>query len=131
MIRVCGDALASKNIIPVDWTAQAILTIAESENGNGQIYHLTNPAPITHGALHKWAESYLKQFSVELQFVSRLGKDATRLELAIDRVLRPYRSYLFGEPTFDRTKTDRVLAERLPYHVNRSCGMQCQRLRVP
>ncbi len=104
---------ATKNLVPVDWTAAALWTIIEAEGPSAKTYHLTNPNPVTHQSVREWANAYLKPANVRIDFVdqgSENAEDASR-----GGSLREYAAYLHDEPYFDRANTDEALAGTLPF----------------
>lgn len=114
-LRVRGNPLATKNLVPVDWVAKALWTIVETEGANGHTYHLTNPTPSTQQRLLEWANHWMSSSKVSLEYVSRLEGDISPLEQAANVSFRLYRSYLQYEPIFDRTNTDRALNGSLDF----------------
>ena len=108
-LRVRGNPLATKNLVPVDWVSRALWTIVEAEGASGRTYHLTNPKPSTQQRLLEWANQWMSGSRVSMEYVSRLDGDVSPLEQAANATFRLYRSYLQYEPAFDRANTDRAL----------------------
>jgi thioester reductase-like protein len=114
-LRVRGNPLATKNLVPVDWVSKALWTIIETDGASGNTYHLTNPTPSTQQRLLEWANQWMSVSKVSLEYVSRLEGDVSPLEQAANVSFRLYRSYLQYEPVFDRTNTDRALNGSLEF----------------
>lgn len=114
-VRIPANGFGTKNLAPVDWTAEALWHIIDAEGPSGKTYHLTNPEPPTQGGILEWANRILEEVSFEP--CMSLGKDLTRAESLIRAALRNYSGYLHEEPVFDRTNTDRALGGKLPFPV--------------
>lgn len=112
-LRVIANPGATKNIVPVDWTARALWQILESAGPDGATYHLTNPAPPSHVDLHGWVRSKLP--NVQVRLVDQFDGEVTPLENAARAAFRTYRSYLAEEPKFDMTNTFAVLDGSAPF----------------
>jgi nucleoside-diphosphate-sugar epimerase/predicted lipid carrier protein YhbT len=108
-LRLVGRADATKNIIPVDYFADAAWRIIR--RGLPGTYHITHPEPIT---LAELSEILGRLFDVDLQLVSEqefARERGTPIERMCHHVMAPYRSYMLGEePRFDRSAAIHALA---------------------
>lgn len=114
-MRIKANGIATKNLVPVDWTTKALWHIIEAEGASGQTYHLTNPKSVPLAKVKDWANEYLKSRGLTLEFCDRLEGDLSSLERVANASFRLYGAYLQDEPEFDRTNTDRALAGSLPF----------------
>jgi len=114
-IRVAADPDGTKNLVPVDWSARALWSIIEAEGPCSRTYHLTSPSPVSHVSLLLWANQFLGARSLRIRLVERLNGDASALEGMCHGAFSHYQPYLYGEPLFDRTNTDRALGECVPF----------------
>ncbi len=112
-LRVPVNPAATKNFIPVDYFAQTAWRLIES--GQGGVYHVTNPEPMSFARLR---DIFAELFGLNgLRMVDErdFGRHpATDLERLILAAGETYLSYGLGEPQFDRTNTDTVLGEERP-----------------
>jgi len=106
-IRVVGQADITKNLIPVDYLAQAIWHIIDI--GPAGTYHITNPCPLT---LEQLRDIYSNLFGFNARLVTEEEfhrRKPTRTELLYRKINLLYAPYMAGEPVFDRKNTDSVL----------------------
>lgn len=119
VVRMATVPDGTKNLIPVDWTSQALWTIIDREGPSGKVYHLTNPRPVTHGMILEWANQLLRPANIRVEFVNELRGKLTSLESILSSRLQNYSPYLLDEPQFDRTNTERALNGSLPFpHID-------------
>ena len=109
-LRVVAQAGATKNIIPVDYFAEAAWRIIR--RGRPGTFHIVHPRPLT---LTRLARIFAELFSVEeMPLVSQeeFTRDRpTHAERVCHRAMAQYRPYMTQpEPVFDRTATDQALA---------------------
>jgi thioester reductase-like protein len=114
-LQLAGNPLATKNMVPVDWTAKALWHIIKTEGPQQRTYHLTNPDPPSHHFLLDWANALLQSRDTRIEMVDELAQEATRFGGKNSSGLRQYFTYLEAEPRFDRTNTDRALGSSLPF----------------
>ncbi len=94
----------SKNFVPVDWVAKAIVRIALTPSLQGSVYHLTNPVPTTcidvqnavQRSLSKFAEGIGPSSNSTGEFREQLGV---------------YESYFNSDPVFDCKNTQAALPD--------------------
>lgn len=106
-LRIIGNALATKNLIPIDYFSRvAWYLIARQQPGT---YHITNPNPVSVGAMQDY---FSRLFGVE--GTSLVGPDElvgkiSKAERLFSTAGGVYEPYLLGEPKFDRTHIDAAL----------------------
>jgi len=104
----------TKNLTPVDWTAQAMWRIIEKEGPSGETYHLTNPSPPTHRELVKWGNRLLADIDMRIEFGDEEDGGAT-FQRQMRGKFESFEGYLNHEPVYDRANTERALEGRLPF----------------
>lgn len=114
-IRLEGNADATTNLVPVDWTAEALWHIIETEGDCCQTYHLTNPYPDTVGCLKEWVNGIIRDSNIEFEVVQELDGTPSTLEGIAHSAFQHYRVYLKHQPIFDRTNTVRATSEAVPF----------------
>jgi len=114
-IRLEGNADATTNLVPVDWTARALWHIVETEGDRCQTYHLTNPYPETVGRLKEWVNDIIRESNTEFEVVHVLDGTPTALEGIAHSAFQHYRVYLKHQPEFDRTNTERATQMAVPF----------------
>jgi thioester reductase-like protein len=114
-IRLEGNADATTNLVPVDWTAEALWHIIETEGDRCLTYHLTNPYPDTVGYLKGWVNDVIRESNVEIEVVKELDGTPSTLEGIAHSAFQHYRVYLQHQPTFDRANTERATMQAVPF----------------
>ena len=96
----------SKNLVPVDWLAEAILHLMHTPAAIGGIYHLTHPQPTSTTVMQRAIIDALAEHvqprrdrASSLQIQPELFRE----QLAV------YESYFQDDPPFDHTQADRFL----------------------
>ncbi|MEW5910220.1 MAG: SDR family oxidoreductase [Thermodesulfobacteriota bacterium] len=111
-IDVPSNPESTINIIPVDYVAQAVVRIMENPNLHNRIFHLTHPAPPTHGWSH---EVICRRFNIRgIQFIgldAPIPQPSNELEQMIFKQVKAMLFYFSNNPIFDRSFTDRALPE--------------------
>ncbi|TWU18982.1 Phthiocerol synthesis polyketide synthase type I PpsC [Allorhodopirellula heiligendammensis] len=114
------DGEEQKNIVDVDWIANAVLTIIADPRYHNQTYHLTSSAGTTvqdldaafHAATQIWLDRPTRLERTRSTRSANLSVD-DRTEL--DRMAAPFVNtflpYFRDDPQFDREQIDRVIAE--------------------
>ncbi|NIL97510.1 MAG: NAD-dependent epimerase/dehydratase family protein [Planctomycetales bacterium] len=98
-----------KNLVPVDWLAQAIVDLVSAPPQHGRTYHLTNPQPVTVRLIQEVIQEAVEKYSTR-QFSGVLSeKEIADLEQLFGQYMDIYRSHWRDDPLFDRTHTDRAL----------------------
>ena len=106
--RVAANPLATKNLVPVDYVADAAWHILMTDSGG--TYHLTNPAPTSLSALRDiFAELFAIPGARLVDEEEFRAARASKLELMYRRAADLYTPYLQVEPQFDRTHADAAL----------------------
>ena len=103
----------SKNLVPVDWVAAAIIEIIRSPQHHGKVYHLTHSRPL----------NVTQMQAIFLEVLEPLiGRDFRGVEVPglneargfFQEQMRIYQAYWRNDPIFDRTNSDRALAHLPP-----------------
>jgi thioester reductase-like protein len=107
----------AKNLVPVDWVAKAITTIAGTRPYHNAIYHLTNPVPIRCTEIQQAIQRSLEKrvdHKNGHSFSDTEGQAHQRQPLSPDSFreqLRVYESYFDNDPVFDCEHTQAVLPD--------------------
>ena len=111
-LRVEGLPEATKNLVPVDYAVDAMWRILKLDPPSGQTFHISNPTPITNTRLR---DVFQELYNVDgLEYVRQeqfLEREPDVWEDALRKGTRNYLPYMFGEPRFDRTHTNRLLPD--------------------
>jgi thioester reductase-like protein len=110
VVRIAGDDSCTKNLIPVDWSANQLWDAIETEGANAATHHLTNPTPPTMSFIVRWLNELFADRGVSIQMLPTLD-DADGL---IKRATKPFEGYLLEEPVFDRANMDRATSHGAP-----------------
>ncbi len=103
-VRIVGDGACTKNLVPVDWSAQQLWDAIETEGPSNATYHMTNPNPPTMSFIVSWLNELFAESRVRVEMRSALD-DSDGL---MKRATKPFEGYLTEEPVFDRTNMDRA-----------------------
>lgn len=100
----------SKNLVPVDWVAEAVLTLMENPRAWGGIYHLTHDRPaslrdIQSAILEALVAQFPQRPAANNPVRDQLNPDHFREAMAV------YDSYFANDPSFDRTKSASLLMD--------------------
>jgi nucleoside-diphosphate-sugar epimerase len=99
-----------RNLVPVDWVAQAIVRLIGRPACHGRTYHLTAPRLVPVRLLKEVAEELLQVEGVRFGGPG-VVEDTTGLErLFLDR-LEEYWPYLHGDPEFDSRRLQAALPD--------------------
>ena len=105
-LRVLGAETQTLNFVPIDYVAEAMISISQREESVGGTYHLANPSA-TENRL--WLQHVCRVLRVEgIQLVgenSFLRTPMTKLEALFQKQMAFYYHYLQGEPRFDCRRT--------------------------
>lgn len=109
-IELPADALATTNIIPVDYVAKAAVAIIEKPENHNGIFHLTHPDPPT----HQWTMDYIcRRFKMGGFHFSGAGTPFRQPRNMVERMIwnqvKTILYHFHNNPVFDRTNTDRVI----------------------
>lgn len=110
-----ANPACTKNLAPADWSAAAMWRIIDKAGANNQTYHLTNPNPPTHVDMVDWGNSILQAADIHLEFTEDYCDKATSFQQALRGKYEHFEGYLDYEPQFDRSNTDAVLGDELPF----------------
>ncbi len=103
-VRIVGDGACTKNLVPVDWSAQQLWDAIEAEGASNATYHMTNPNPPTMSFIVAWLNELFAEHGVRVEMRPALD-DGDGL---MKRATKPFEGYLLDEPIFDRTNMDRA-----------------------
>ncbi len=120
-LRMTGDE--RRNLVTVDWVADAIVHILTNPDLHNETYHLTPEKPATSRDV---VEAIIDYFNFE--GVTLIGDaevdvaDQTDVERMFYDFASTFEAYWDDEPTYDRTNTNRALGDVLPTPVvDREC----------
>lgn len=103
----------TKNLVPVDWLAEAIIQLVMNPKAAGGIYHLTHPNP---ASLHAMQSAMLD--ALESHFTQRPAARSESLDQYNSQFFREqmavYDSYFLNDPPFDRSNASKYLDPLLP-----------------
>jgi thioester reductase-like protein len=107
----------TKNIVPVDWVAEAMWTAITNDGPSGKTYHLTHPKPVTHGMLVDFANTYLEQNGcrTRIECIEERDGERTEAEQMVADALYFFKDYLQHEAYYDRTNLDAALKGEVPF----------------
>ena len=117
VIRFQTSRDTTKNIVPVDWVAEAMWTAISNDGPSGKTYHLTHPNPVTHGMLVDFANEYLAQFNcrTRIECVESRDEPRSEAEQMVADSLYFFKDYLTHEAYYDRTNLDTALKGSAPF----------------
>lgn len=117
VLRVQTDRETTKNIVPVDWVAEAMWTAIANKGPSGKTYHLTHPKPVTQGMLMDFANEYLTEHGCRTRIETTPPSDApkTPAEQMVDDALYFFKAYMKSEAYYDRTNLDWALDGAVPF----------------
>jgi thioester reductase-like protein len=90
-----------RDLVPVDWVAQAIVRLMHQPRRHGRTFHLTSARPIRMDEIKRAAEAELGLEGARWVGGAALDHPTTLERLFRDHV-RDYWPYLHGDPVFDR-----------------------------
>jgi nucleoside-diphosphate-sugar epimerase len=97
-----------KNLVPVDWVSAVILKVVQAPELHGNIYHITNPKPITSAEIIASMQAAILDSQPQSNDL-KTGVPSELLELEGFRTLMDtYRSYFGNDPQFDSTHTQAI-----------------------
>jgi hypothetical protein len=111
-LHIYGNPDARKNIIPVNYVVETLLSLREHSNQAQQFYHLTNPSAITIGEGFEIICSYLGL--PQPTFVPECpAAGVSKIERLFNKkVVSGYQTYmLLDDPVFMRRNTDEALIQ--------------------
>lgn len=112
-IRLTGNEL--RNLVPVDWVSQSIVTGITTPECHGRTYHLTPEDPVTTSEMEAALEDYFHYSGVK--FVGQRDlpdADSSPSEIDFYKWTGQYHKYLNTEPRFDSTNTREYLKTTCP-----------------
>lgn len=104
-----------RNIVTVDWIADAIMHIFSRPELHNETYNLTPNKSVTSRDIVEALARYFDFTGIEFVGDQELNRDdLTDSEKMFYDFASTFESYWDDEPTFDRTNTDRALGDALP-----------------
>jgi nucleoside-diphosphate-sugar epimerase len=104
-----------RNIVTVDWIADAIMHIFSRPELHNETYNLTPNQSVTSRDIVEALARYFDFTGIEFVGDQELNRDdLTDSEKMFYDFASTFESYWDDEPTFDRTNTDRALGDALP-----------------
>lgn len=108
-LRIRADAALGLNLIPIDAVASPLATLGLRDTAEG-VFHLTHPAP---PRLDLFLSIIFREVGLPPPLLVDNRDEFEWLDERFDRRLEFYGSYLVGDKSFDRSRTDAALgAER-------------------
>ncbi|MBM4326285.1 MAG: NAD-dependent epimerase/dehydratase family protein [Deltaproteobacteria bacterium] len=111
-INVPASPVGAANIIPVDYVSKAAVRIIENAKNHNKVFHLTHPDPPTHQAT---LDLICKKFDIGgINFAGEgapFTQPRNRIERMVWRQMQTILFYFSNNPIFDRSNTDRALAD--------------------
>jgi len=108
--RVAANPLATKNIVPADYVAEAAWHIIHTRSPG--TYHLTNPSPMLLSTVRNvFAELFAIPGARLVDEDEFHAKKADKMEWMCRKTASVYEPYLTAEPIFDRSLADRALRD--------------------
>ncbi len=96
----------SKNLVPVDWLAEAILHLMQTPEAIGGIYHLTHPQP---ASLSDMQQAIIDALAENVQPASERASSLQIQPELFRQQMAVYESYFQDDPPFDRTAAEKYL----------------------
>jgi len=110
-VRVSISGEERRNIVPVDWVAEAMTRIFTSEDAHGETYHLAPQEPVTTAEM---ISACLDYYSVDgVEFIGRDNEvpDPNLFEQALADNTAMYEAYETTDPLFDTSNTRTALPD--------------------
>ena len=115
-LRMSGNE--RRNLVTVDWVADAIVYLMTHPELHNQTYHLTPEAPITSRQVIKALTDYFQFEGVECVGDQDVAvSDQTDVERMFYDFASTFEAYWDDEPVYDRANTNRALNDVLPTPV--------------
>ncbi len=113
VVRIRGAEDSRLNFVPVTYIIEAMLQAAATEEHHSSTYHLVDPDPpknldLVNQLIAILGISGLKPIGQERHPIEGMNS----LERKVDKLLSPYRDYLFESPVFDDRNARSLLNER-------------------
>ena len=98
-----------KNLVPVDWLADAITYLVMHPEHHGRTYHLASPQPVQVRQIQRVIQDALDRFSTRPQAQSATEEELQVYEQLFQDYMGVYRSHWRDDPKFDLTHTRQAL----------------------
>jgi thioester reductase-like protein len=99
-----------RNLVPVDWVAQAIVRLMREPAAHGRTFHLVSGQPVAARLIKEVSEEVLQVDGVTFAG-PQVFTDASPLERVFLDHLQEYSPYLEGDPVFDTSTLSAVLPD--------------------
>jgi thioester reductase-like protein len=109
LLGLRGDE--GKNLVPVDWLAQAIVAILTQARHHGRTYHMTSPTPVTVQMIQAVIQESIEKYSTRRSDRTVSEEELAGIEALFRQYMDIYRSHWRDDPKFDRTNTNQVLPQ--------------------
>jgi thioester reductase-like protein len=109
-LRLPFTGAEPRNLVPVDWVAQAIVALVNQPRRHGKTYHLVATTPVSVREVKEVAEEVLAIDGVCFAEPEARQSSTPLEELFLDQ-LREYWPYLQGDPVFDCRNTRAALPQ--------------------
>ncbi len=107
-----------RNLVTIDWVADAMVYILLRPELHNQTYHLTPDRPISSSQILLSICDYFGMSGIEFVGGQEIPvEDQNEVERMFYDFVQTFEAYWEDEPTFDRQNTDRALGEALPTPV--------------
>ncbi|MCA9266388.1 MAG: SDR family oxidoreductase [Planctomycetales bacterium] len=104
-----------RNVVTVDWIADAIIHLLTHPELHNETYNLTPQHPITSRTVVEGLAKYFNYSGIEFVGEENVDRsEQTDAERMFYDFASTFESYWDDEPIFDRTNTDRALGDVLP-----------------
>ncbi len=107
-----------RNLVSVDWVAQAIVRLLRRPASHGRIYHLTSPAPVPARLPKEVAETVMNVEGVQFAGADVFANPSPLEQLFLD-YLEEYWTYFGGDPQFDNRNLAAALPDLPPVVIDR------------
>jgi nucleoside-diphosphate-sugar epimerase len=116
-LPLTGDE--SRNLVPVDWVARAVVRLVNDPRRHGRTYHLTAREPVPVREVEAVAADVLGIDGVRWAGLGPLDRP-TDLEVLFLQHVRDYWPYFRGDPVFDGRNTRAALPGLPPPRIDRA-----------
>lgn len=111
-LRFTGEE--RRNIVTVDWVADAMVHLITNPELHGETYHLTPEIQITSRQITEGLAKYFDYEGIEFVGHEVPEEERTEFEKMFYDFASTFEAYWEEEPTFDRTNTSRVMNDVFP-----------------
>jgi thioester reductase-like protein len=127
ILGLSGDEC--KNLVPVDWVAEAMLALLADERHHGRVYHLTADLPTPVSLLCEVFNQSVRAYSIDWQRAQAApaSQSFAAFQSLFKEQMEVYRSYWRDDPQFDATNRLAALPDlRCPMLDERTLSGLCR-----